>query len=95
MATIDAQLIELGAVFDRLVREEASVLGEEIPETLSIAISDTTDRIEQLPAVSAAAMDVKARVIDYWTDNGLDRVVPIAASLVRDFRKAWAEGRFV
>jgi hypothetical protein len=93
MTATDIQLIELGATFDELAASEARTVGDEdIPETLSCAVSDTSDRVAELPAASPAAMAVKARVIEYWIANGPDRVVAVAASLVRDLRQSWAEG---
>jgi hypothetical protein len=93
MKTIDIQLIELGGTFDELVAAEARLIGDEdVQEALSCAVSDTSDRIAELPAGTPLAMEVKARVIDYWMENGPDRVAAVAASLVRDLRQAWARG---
>lgn len=87
MKATDSQLIELGNRFDDLVTAEARVPTEEdIPVTLSDAISEVTDCIQELPAASPSAKAVKVRVITYWMENGPDRVAAVAASLLRDLQ---------
>jgi hypothetical protein len=90
MTTADAQLIELGAMFEGLVDMESQVAADvDILAIVGHAVSEIADCIVLLAADSASGMEAKARVIDYWAEHGSDRAVPVAVSLVRDLRRIW------